>query len=640
MAPHSAAVAAAAVYVAIAAGALLPRPASASGSLAGVGVNWGTMMSHPIYPPAVVEMLRANGVGRVKLFDADPWTVAALAGSSIEAMLAAPNDQLASLARDPRRAREWVRHNVTANLDAGVDVRYVAVGNEPFLKSYNGSFINITFPALKNMQRALNEAGFGQRIKAVVPLNADVYSSPANKPVPSAGSFRRDINTLMVDIVNFLHMNDAPFVVNIYPYLSLYQNPNFPLNFSFFDGRTKPVYDKGMVYTNVFDANFDTLVWSLRKAGVPDMKIIVGEIGWPTDGDKNANVKYAQRFYNGFLKKMAKNIGTPLRPGHMEVYLFALIDENQKSVLPGRFERHWGLFTYDGKPKFFMDLGGNGRLVGVKGVQYLPAQWCVFNKDAKDKYKNLPDSVNYACSNADCTPLGYGSSCNGLSHDGNISYAFNIYFQTMDQDVRACSFGGLAEITTTNASQGGCLFPVQILSASGSVVPLIFLPISLALLSKSLCSSDEVKEFCLDSMKEITALENEFSEEFQCIGFCHNDLQYGNIMIDEDTNVLTIISLFDHRFPFVPTATDIDERKRFVQTYLTSSGVEPDTKEVEDLINNIEKYTLASHLVWGLWGIISDHVNDIDFDYKEYARQRFEQYWLKKPAILTSQIAE
>jgi hypothetical protein len=98
----------------------------------------------------------------------------------------------------------------------------VAVGNEPFLKSYNGSFINITFPALKNMQRALNEAGFGQHIKAVVPLNADVYSSPANMPVPSAGSFRRDINALMVDIVNFLHMNDAPFVVNIYPYLSLY----------------------------------------------------------------------------------------------------------------------------------------------------------------------------------------------------------------------------------------------------------------------------------------------------------------------------------------------------------------------------------------------------------------------------------
>jgi hypothetical protein len=82
------------------------------------------MMSHPIHPSAVVEMLRANDVDRVKLFDADPWTVAALAGSGVQTMLAAPNDQLESLARDPRRARDWVRHNVTANLNAGVDVRY------------------------------------------------------------------------------------------------------------------------------------------------------------------------------------------------------------------------------------------------------------------------------------------------------------------------------------------------------------------------------------------------------------------------------------------------------------------------------------------------------------------------------------
>ncbi|KAE8787503.1 Glucan endo-1,3-beta-glucosidase 8 [Hordeum vulgare] len=85
----------------------------------------------------------------------------------------------------------------------------------------------------------------------------------------------------------------------------------------------------------------------------------------------------------------------------------------------------------------------------------------------------------YACSNADCTALGYGCSCNGLNHDGNISYAFNIYFQTMDQDVRACSFGDLAKIVTTNASQGGCVFPVQILSASTRVVPLSLFAASL-----------------------------------------------------------------------------------------------------------------------------------------------------------------
>ncbi|XP_047045296.1 probable choline kinase 2 [Lolium rigidum] len=179
--------------------------------------------------------------------------------------------------------------------------------------------------------------------------------------------------------------------------------------------------------------------------------------------------------------------------------------------------------------------------------------------------------------------------------------------------------------------------------------------------AKSVCPSDEAKEFRLDSLeKEITALESEFSGEDQCIGFCHNDLQYGNIMIDEETKALTII---DYEYSsFNPVAYDIanhfcemaadyhseephlldytkypdfDERKRFVQTYLISSdGEEPDAEKVKDLLNSIEKYALASHLFWGLWGIISEHVNDIDFDYMDYARQRFVQYWLKKPVIL------
>jgi hypothetical protein len=41
-----------------------------------------------------------------------------------------------------------------------------------------------------------------------------------------------------------------------------------------------------------------------------------------------------------------------------------------KSVLPGRFERYWGLFTFVGKPKFYMDLSGNGKgnLAEVEGV--------------------------------------------------------------------------------------------------------------------------------------------------------------------------------------------------------------------------------------------------------------------------------
>ncbi|KAJ4794815.1 Choline kinase family protein [Rhynchospora pubera] len=179
----------------------------------------------------------------------------------------------------------------------------------------------------------------------------------------------------------------------------------------------------------------------------------------------------------------------------------------------------------------------------------------------------------------------------------------------------------------------------------------------------NLCSAEEVKEFSLEKMEEeINMLEKALSSDCRRIGFCHNDLQYGNIMIDEETRQVTII---DYEYAsFNPIAFDIanhfcemaanyhtdtphildfskypgiEERRRFVKIYLSSSGSEtPSDIEIEDLLKEIEKYALASHLFWGLWGIISEHVNDIDFDYMEYARQRFQQYWLTKPVRLGS----
>lgn len=349
--------------------------------------------------------------------------------------------------------------------------RYVAVGNEPFLTSYNNSFLNTTFPALRNIQNALNEAGFGDSIKATVPLNADVYGSPASNPAPSAGRFRTDIYDRMTQIVQFLNQNKAPFTVNIYPFLSLYANVDFPVDYAFFDGVSKPIDDNGIPYTNVFDANFDTLVSSLKAVGFGDMPIIVGEVGWPTDGDRNANINYALRFYRGLLPRLASNKGTPLRPSNIEVYLFGLLDEDIKSIAPGNFERHWGIFRYDGQPKFPMDLTGqNGLdkyLVGARDVNYLPNRWCMLRPDAKDVSK-LADNINFACTFSDCTPLGYGSSCNGLDANGNASYAFNMYFQGQNQKALACNFEGLAVVTDQNISQANCNFTIQMATTSAA----------------------------------------------------------------------------------------------------------------------------------------------------------------------------
>ncbi|OEL18605.1 Glucan endo-1,3-beta-glucosidase 8 [Dichanthelium oligosanthes] len=438
-----------------------------------LGVNWGTRATHQLPSGTVVRMLQDNGIRRVKLFDADPGPMDALAGSGIEVMLAIPNNML-DMMTDYGTARDWVHQNVSGyNFDGGVTIKYVAVGNEPFLTTFNGTFLNVTLPALQNIQRALNDAGLGKSIKATVPLNADVYNSPQSSSFPSAGRFRSDIAELMTEIVQFLNQSGAPFTVNIYPFLSLYSNDNFPLDYAFFDGTSSPVVDTGtgIKYENVFDANFDTLVSALSASGVGGLPIVVGEVGWPTDGDKHATTAYAQKFYAGLLRKLAANSGTPLRPNqYIEVYLFSLIDEDAKSVAPGNFERHWGIMRYDGQPKYPMDLSGQGQntaLVAARGVQYLPRQWCVVNPNAPDMSK-IGDSVTYACTFSDCTSLGYGSSCNGLDAVGNASYAFNMYFQVQNQVEGSCDFQGLAVPTANNPSTEACNFTIQITpSAAG-----------------------------------------------------------------------------------------------------------------------------------------------------------------------------
>ncbi|XP_058068627.1 glucan endo-1,3-beta-glucosidase 6 [Magnolia sinica] len=433
------------------------------GPVRSIGANWGTQTSHPLSHDIVVRLLRDNGFQKVKLFDADSSTLSALGKSGIEVMVGIPNDMLATLAGSMKAAEEWVSKNVSAHVsNNGVNIRYVAVGNEPFLATYNGSFLKTTFPALQNVQGALIKAGLSSQVKVTIPLNADVYESPNG--LPSGGDFRSDIHDLMLTIIKFLSDNAAPFTVNIYPFISLYLDSDFPTSYAFFDGASSPVNDGGTIYNNVFDANHDTLVWALQKNGYGNLPIIIGEIGWPTDGDKNANLNYAQRFNQGFMTHIATGKGTPMRPGPVDAYLFSLIDEDEKSIAPGNFERHWGLFFYDGMSKYPLNLGttNSGALVSAKNVHYLSSRWCVLSPSASMDDPQVAPSVQYACENADCTSLGYGTSCVDLDTRGNISYAFNSYYQKFNQIDTACKFPNISMVTRTDPSTGNCRFGIMI----------------------------------------------------------------------------------------------------------------------------------------------------------------------------------
>jgi hypothetical protein len=115
-----------------------------------------------------------------------------------------------------------------------------------------------------------------------------------------------------------------------------------------------------------------------------------------------------------------------------------------------------------------MDLTGQGRntmMVPAKGIKYLSKTWCALNPKAKDLSK-LGANLDYACTYADCTPLGYGSTCNGMDTAGNASYAFNAYYQVQNQKDDACDFQGLALPTETDPSTAACNFTIQIQSGA------------------------------------------------------------------------------------------------------------------------------------------------------------------------------
>jgi hypothetical protein len=106
----------------------------------------------------------------------------------------------------------------------------------------------------------------------------------------------------------------------------------------------------------------------------------------------------------------------------------------------------------------------------VEGIEYLLERWCVLNPDARN-LEDLPENIDYAYSLSDCTPLGYGSSCNHLSVRGNASYAFNMYYQVHNQPSWDSDFSGLGMLTDEDPSDEKCQFPVMI--AYGSLLHML-----------------------------------------------------------------------------------------------------------------------------------------------------------------------
>lgn len=56
-------------------------------------------------------------------------------------------------------------------------------------------------------------------------------------------------------------------------------------------------------------------------------------------------------------------------------------------------------------------------------------------------------------------------------------------------------------------------------------------------------------------------------------------------------------------------------------------------EDIDDLCHRIDRFSALTHLVWGLWATVQSHISEIDFDYANYAKLRFNYYKNLKPVL-------
>ncbi|XP_059666440.1 glucan endo-1,3-beta-glucosidase 12-like [Cornus florida] len=440
-----------------------------------VGVNYGRIADNLPQPPKVVELLKTQGLNRVKVYDSDSAVLTALAGSGITVTVALPNENLSSAAADQSFTDKWVQDNVVA-YQPSTQIEAIAVGNEVFVDPNNTT--GFLVPAMNNVYSSLVKYKLDSSIKVSSPI---ALSALQNSYPSSAGAFKSElIEPVIKPMLEFLKKTGSYLMVNAYPFFAYTANADvISLDYALFRDTTG-VVDSGnsLKYYSLFDAQIDAVFAAMDALKYSDLKMVVSETGWPSKGDENevgASEVNAAAYNGGLVRRALTGGGTPLRPNDsLNIYLFALFNENQKTGPTS--EKNYGLF-YPTEEKVYnipltlkdLNSGQSTPVNGSKSQVVVAATpptaatgqtWCVANGNVGEE--KLQAGLDYACGEggADCRPIQEGSTCyHPDTTEAHASYAFNSYYQKMARKSGSCYFGGAAYVVTQPPKFGTCEFP-------------------------------------------------------------------------------------------------------------------------------------------------------------------------------------
>ncbi|XP_054807272.1 glucan endo-1,3-beta-glucosidase-like [Prosopis cineraria] len=317
-----------------------------------IGVCYGMLGNNLPSPREVVDLYRANNIKRMRLYDPKQEALEALSGSGIELMLGIPNADLQRLANNAGEARRWVQRNVL-NFYPAVNIKYIAAGNEVNpAAGDNRKYAPYVLGAIQNVYQAIRERGFHEKIKVSTAIDMTLITEDSFPP--SRGRFRDDVRKYLDPIIGYLVYAKAPLLANIYPYFAYTgSRGKVPLSYALFTEPNVFVQDGSRGYQNLFDAMLDTLYAALDSTRIGAVKVVVSESGWPSAGAEPATPKNAKTYLEQLIPHV--NTGTPMKPGPVETYIFAMFDENNKTG--EKTEKHFGLFFPSKQNKYGLSFG-------------------------------------------------------------------------------------------------------------------------------------------------------------------------------------------------------------------------------------------------------------------------------------------
>lgn len=142
--------------------------------------------------------------------------------------------------------------------------------------------------------------------------------------------------------------------------------------------------------------------------------------------------------------------------------------------------------------------------------------------------------------------------------------------------------------------------------------------------------------FCHNDLLRENLIFDEHDEKLRCIDYEYSSPNYSAYDIGNNFNEFAGMDNIDYSL-YPNKETQMSFLKTYLEEYKKAKGITDavSEKEIHNLYVHVNQFALASHLFWGIWGLIQAHHSTIDFDYIEFANIRFTEYYSRKEEFLS-----